>query len=67
MRKPYRVIVWGPGGLGSVAIWEILQSRSFELVAVRAYADSKNGQDVGDLLGMGPTGIKMSTDANALL
>ena len=67
MRKPYRVIVWGPGGLGSVAIWEILQSKTFQLVGVRAYAESKNGKDAGELLGIGPIGVKMSTDVEALL
>jgi 4-hydroxy-tetrahydrodipicolinate reductase len=67
MKKPYRVIVWGPGGLGTVAIWEILQSKAFELVGVRAYGEAKNGQDVGSLLGIPPVGIKMSTDVDALL
>lgn len=67
MRKPYKVIVWGPGGLGSVAIWEVLQSEAFELVGVRAYSESKAGLDVATLFGIAPTGITMSTDVDALL
>lgn len=67
MRKPYRVMVWGPGGLGSVAMWELLQSPAFELVGVRCYGDSKHGVDVGDLLGIAPVGVKASKDVEALL
>lgn len=67
MPKPYKVIVWGPGGLGAVAIWEILQSKAFKLAGVRAYSDAKNGKDVGTLFGLPATGIKMSTDVARLL
>ena len=67
MREPYKVMVWGPGGLGAVAIWEILQSPAFSLVGVRAYSEDKHGKDVGDLFGIRPTGIKMSTDVARLL
>ena len=67
MRKPYRVIIWGPGGLGSVCMWEVLQSPAFELVGVRCYGDSKNGVDAGTLLGIDPVGIKATNDVDALL
>ena len=62
MRDPYKVMVYGPGKMGSVAIWEALQSPAFELVGVRVYSDAKNGKDVGELLGLEPTGIKASND-----
>src|SRR6187200_3695981 len=45
VRRPYRLIVFGPGGLGSVCIWEAAQSPAFELVGVRAYTEAKNGVD----------------------
>lgn len=67
MRAPYKVIVWGPGGMGLVAMWEILQNKAFELVAVRAYSPSKHGLDAGDLLGLDPVGVEVSTDVDALL
>jgi len=60
-------MVWGPGGLGSVAIWEIQQSQAFKLVGVRAYSDAKNGRDVSTLFGMRPSGLKMTTDVSQLL
>lgn len=67
MRKPYRVMVWGPGGLGAVSIWEILQSAAYELVGVRCYGEAKNGVDVGTLIGIDAVGIKATTDVEALL
>lgn len=56
MQRPYRVMVWGPGRLGSICIWETWQSPAFEFVGVRAYSAAKHGIDVGDLLGLPPFG-----------
>lgn len=67
MTKPFKVIVWGPGHMGAVAILEALQSPSMELVGVRAYSESKLGKDVGELLGVPPTGIIATDDVRALL
>ena len=44
--------------MGQVAIWEVLQSDAFELVGVRSYSESKEGVDVGTLMGIDPVGIK---------
>lgn len=67
MRKPYRLMVWGPGRMGKMCIWEITQSPAFELVGVRAYSDSKHGVDAGELIGIEPLGVLCSTDVDALL
>jgi 2,4-diaminopentanoate dehydrogenase len=67
MRSPYKVMVWGPGKMGLVATWEVLQSDAFELVGVRAYSESKEGVDIGTLMGIEPVGINATTDADKLL
>jgi 2,4-diaminopentanoate dehydrogenase len=67
MRPPYRLIVFGPGGLGAVCIWEAAQSPAFELVGVRAYSAAKEGVDAGTLIGIEPLGVKATTDVQALL
>ena len=64
---PYRVMVWGPGGMGAVAIWEMSQTKAFELVGVRAYSAAKHGQDVGELLGLPAMGVTASTDVDSLI
>ncbi|HEY3657355.1 MAG TPA: hypothetical protein VGL34_20475 [Steroidobacteraceae bacterium] len=62
MRKPYRVAVAGPGGLGACAIREVSRLPEYDLTAVLAYSPSKNGVDAGELAGIGSTGVKATTD-----
>lgn len=62
MRKPYRVAVAGPGGLGAPSIRELLRLPEYELVGVLAYSPDKNGKDAGELVGVAPCGIKATTD-----
>ena len=66
-QEPYKVIVWAPGYLGSAVIKEVLKRREFELVGVLAYSDRKNGMDVGEMLGIAPVGVRMTTDQQAIL
>ena len=67
MREPFRVAVAGPGGLGACAIREVSRLPEFRLTAVLAYSPLKNGVDAGDLAGMGPIGLKASTDFTQFL
>ena len=67
VRDPYRVVVFGPGGLGTVAIWETTRLPEFELVGVRAYSEEKHGRDAGELIGLDPIGVEASTDVDAVL
>lgn len=64
--RPYRVIVWSPSNLGSACIREILRLPDFELAGVLGYSASKSGQDIGTLLGLPPTGVKVTTDKEAI-
>jgi 2,4-diaminopentanoate dehydrogenase len=66
-KRPYRVIVWGPGIVGSAVIREILKKPELELVGVLAYNPEKDGKDVGDMLGISPLGVRMTTDQEAVL
>lgn len=67
MRDPYKVIVWGPGRMGGISIWEILNNPAFELVGVRVYSDSKNGRDAGELVGVQPTGVIATNSVEEIL
>jgi hypothetical protein len=59
---PYKVVVWGPGALGSLLLREIVQLPELELVGVLAYSEGKDGADVGTYLGSDPIGVAMTTD-----
>ena len=66
MKKSYKVIVWGPGGVGRACLRELIRVPEFELVGVLAFNPAKNGKDVGDLLGLPPTGVIVTTDKEAI-
>lgn len=67
MRDPYRVIVWGPGAVGT-AVLRLLNDRpEFDLVGVLCHSPGKDGVDVGEYIGAEPTGLKMSSDREAVL
>jgi hypothetical protein len=69
-RRPdeaYRIVVFGPGKMGSVAIWELSRRREFELVGVRGYSPEKAGRDPGELIGVDPVGVPITTDVDEVL
>ena len=65
--SPLRVIQWATGSIGSHAIPAILEDPRLELVGVKVYSESKDGRDVGELLGIDPVGVRATRDVNALL
>jgi len=67
MRDPYKIMVWGPGRMGKVCIWQTIEKPELELVGVRAYSDGKVGIDAGELLGLDAIGVKISNNIEALL
>ena len=62
MRSPYRVAIWGPGTVGSALLRRVIRKPEFELAGVLAWSESKVGKDAGDIVGLGPTGITVSSD-----
>jgi hypothetical protein len=66
-QAPYKVVVWGPGVLGSLLLREILQLPELELVGVLAYSQGKDGVDVGTYLGTDPIGVAITTDKQRVL
>jgi 4-hydroxy-tetrahydrodipicolinate reductase len=64
---PYRVIQWSTGNVGRFALRAILGHPELELVGVWVSSASKAGRDAGELCGRPPTGVRATTDADALL
>src|SRR4051812_11963718 len=63
----YRVIQWATGGVGRAAIEGVLDHPELELAGCWVHSDSKDGRDVGELLGRDPVGVTATTDIDALL
>jgi hypothetical protein len=66
-QQPYRIVVFGPGKMGAVGIYEIGRSPSFALAGVRGYNPDKHGRDAGELLGLEAIGVTVSTDLDEVL
>jgi 4-hydroxy-tetrahydrodipicolinate reductase len=64
---PYRVIQWSTGNVGRFALRAILGHPELELVGVWVSSAAKAGRDAGELCGRPPTGIRATTDADALI
>ena len=60
-KQPVKVIVWGPGTVGSACLRQLLRSPGYELVGVLAYDPNKHGRDVGALVGGSPIGTLATT------
>ena len=67
MASRSRVIQWGTGNTGQRALREVIRHPSLELVGVRVYDRAKHGVDAGELCGERATGVRATTDRNAVL
>jgi hypothetical protein len=65
--KPYRVVVWATGGIGSIAIRAIQRRPDLELVGVWVHSQEKVGKDAGELANGDPIGLVATNDADALI
>ena len=63
----YRVIQWATGGVGRAAIEGILDHPDLELVGAWVHGESKDGADLGELVGRAPIGVHATRDVDALL
>ncbi|WP_068280574.1 dihydrodipicolinate reductase [Aldersonia kunmingensis] len=66
--QTYRVIPWGTGAVGLEMLTAIIDNQpDLEVVGARVYSDSKNGVDVGTLVGRDPIGVTASNDVDEIL
>jgi len=62
-----RVIQWTTGKVGKLSTRGILDDPRLELVGVYAYSDEKSGADAGTLCGRPESGVRATTDIDALI
>ena len=63
----YRVIQWATGGVGRAAIEGVLDHPDLELAGAWVHSESKEGTDLGTLVGRSPAGVTATRDVAALL
>ncbi|MCV7116705.1 dihydrodipicolinate reductase, partial [Mycobacterium nebraskense] len=64
--KKYRVIQWGVGNVGTVALRHFAHNPAYELVGVLCNRPEKVGKDAGELCGKPPTGVLATDDKTAI-
>jgi 2,4-diaminopentanoate dehydrogenase len=62
-----RLVQWTTGNVGRESVKAIVANPRLELVGCYAWSDSKDGVDVGELVGIDPIGIAATNDVDALL
>jgi hypothetical protein len=63
----YRVIQWATGGVGRAAVEGIRSHPELELVGVWVHSAEKAGRDAGEICGLGPIGVRATSDVDELL
>lgn len=62
------MIQWGTGAVGTEMLTAILDHRTdLDLVGVKVYSDTKNGQDAGALVGRASVGVPATSDTEAVI
>src|SRR3954447_22942348 len=62
-----RVIQWATGNVGREAVAAVHAHSDLTLVGALVYDENKAGRDVGDICGIGPTGVTATTDRDQVL
>jgi 4-hydroxy-tetrahydrodipicolinate reductase len=62
-----RVVQWTTGNVGQQSVKGIVDNPGLELVGCYAWSETKNGVDVGELVGIDPVGVAATNDIDALL
>ena len=63
----FRVIQWATGGVGRAAMEGVLEHPDLELVGAWVHSPTKEGVDLGTLMGRGLLGVTATNDVTALL
>ena len=67
MARQLKVIQWATGGVGKAAIEGVINHPGLELVGCYVHSSSKNGRDVGEILGSDPLGVTASSSVDDVL
>ena len=65
--RPYRVVQWATGNIGTRALRTVVEHPDLRLAGVYVYADDKAGRDAGELCGLPPTGVLATRDIDDIL
>lgn len=66
--RPYRVVQWATGTIGTRSLRGVIEHPSLELAGVHVHAPGKDGLDAGELCGLGAsTGVRATRDVERVV
>ena len=65
--RPYRVIQWVTGHVGSVGLRHFITNPTYQLVGLLVTNPDKVGRDAGDIAGVESTGVIATDDVDAII
>jgi 2,4-diaminopentanoate dehydrogenase len=65
--RPYRVVQWATGNIGTRSLHAVIEHPHLELVGLYVYSDAKAGRDAGELCGLGTTGVVATQEIEEIL
>jgi len=57
-----KVLIWGLGAMGSGMARMLLSTENVRVVGAIAQRSEKAGRDLGEVIGLSPVGVKVTTD-----
>jgi hypothetical protein len=63
----YRIVHWGTGNVGALALAAMLDRADYEIVGHYVFNKEKLGRDSGELVGRPPIGVAATDDIDALI
>jgi len=66
-KKPIRVFQFATGNVGTEMVQKVLQHPDLELIGLYCYSEDKIGRDAGDIVGIGPIGVRATGSVEDVL
>lgn len=67
VRRPYRVVQWATGNIGTRALRAVIDHPDLTLAGLYVHSDTKSGRDAGELCGRDPVGVKATQSIDEIL
>jgi hypothetical protein len=65
--RPYRVVQWATGNIGTRSPQAVIEHPNMTLVGLYVHSDAKAGRDAGELCGLDPVGVRATRNIDDIL
>lgn len=65
--RPYRVVQWATGNIGTRSLKTVIEHPKMTLVGLYVHSEAKVGRDAGEFCGLDPVGVKATKNLDEIL